>query len=70
MNTADRLVHMANQIAVNLATDPDPVGAMAEHIRMFWDPRMKQLISAHDGTGLTATAAAAINQLNAMTQTG
>ena len=63
MNTTDRLVHMANQIAVNLATDPDPVGAMAEHIRLFWDPRMKQLITAHDGTGLSETAAAAIDTL-------
>lgn len=70
MNTADRLVHMANQIAVNLATDPDPVSAIAEHIRTFWDPRMKQMIKSHDGTGLTETAAAAINRLNAVPQTG
>jgi formate dehydrogenase subunit delta len=63
MNSTDRLIHMANQIAANLATDPDPVGAVAEHIRLFWDPRMKQMIQAHDGDGLLPTAAAAIAAL-------
>lgn len=66
MNTTERLVHMANQIAMNLETEGDPVTVMAEHIRLFWDPRMKQMIKAHDGTGLTETAAAAINRLNAV----
>jgi formate dehydrogenase subunit delta len=60
MNTTDRLVMMANQIAANLATDDDPVAATAEHIRLFWDPRMKQMISAYDGAGLSATATAAV----------
>jgi formate dehydrogenase subunit delta len=63
MNTIDRLVMMANQIAANLATDDNPVAATAEHIRLFWDPRMKQMISAHDGAGLSATAAAAVSGL-------
>jgi formate dehydrogenase subunit delta len=63
MNTIDRLVMMANQIAANLATDENPVAATAEHIRLFWDPRMKQLIGAHDGEGLSPTAAAAIAAL-------
>jgi formate dehydrogenase subunit delta len=63
MNTTERLVYMANQIAANLETDPNPVGAIAEHIRLFWDPRMKQLIGAHDGKGLSPTAAAAIATL-------
>jgi formate dehydrogenase subunit delta len=63
MNTTERLVYMANQIAANLETDPNPVGAIAEHIRLFWDPRMKQLISAHDGDGLSPNAAAAIASL-------
>ncbi len=60
MSTIDRLVMMANQIAANLATDDNPVAATAEHIRLFWDPRMKQLISVYDGTALSATAAAAV----------
>jgi formate dehydrogenase subunit delta len=63
MNTTERLVHMANQIAANLATDPDPVGAIAEHIRLFWDPRMKKLIFENDGGGLAPNAAAAIASL-------
>jgi formate dehydrogenase subunit delta len=65
MNTIDRLVMMANQIAINLETDSNPVAAMAEHLRLFWDPRMKAMIAAHDGTGLSATAAAAIAELKA-----
>jgi formate dehydrogenase subunit delta len=63
MNTTDRLVMMANQIAANLATDDDAVAATAEHIRLFWDPRMKQMISAYDGAGLSATATAAVATL-------
>lgn len=65
MNTIDRLVMMANQIAANLATEDNPVTATAEHIRLFWDPRMRQMISAYDGAGLSATAAAAIEGLKA-----
>jgi formate dehydrogenase subunit delta len=65
MTTIDRLVHMANQIAANLTHDPDPVATMANHIALFWDPRMKAMITAHDGSGLTPAAAAAIAQLSA-----
>ncbi len=60
MNTTDRLIHMANHIAANLTHDADPVATMAEHIRLFWDPRMKMLIKAHGSDGLTPTAAAAL----------
>jgi formate dehydrogenase subunit delta len=68
MNTIDRLVHMANQIAANLASEVDPVGAIAEHIGLFWDPRMKRMIKAHDGEGLSVAAAAAINRLTVAPQ--
>jgi formate dehydrogenase subunit delta len=54
---------MANQIATNLAHEPDPAAATAEHIHLFWDPRMKQMIRAHDGTGLCPVAQAAIARL-------
>lgn len=64
-STLDNLVRMANQIAMNLKHEADPVGAMAEHIKLFWDPRMKQIIFAHDGTGLFPEAAKAINALKA-----
>ena len=45
-----RLVYMANQIARNLAPqgeDQAAAAAVAEHIRLFWDPRMKAQILAH-----------------------
>ena len=32
MNTVERLILMANQIATNLATDDAPVAAVADHI--------------------------------------
>ena len=42
--TEQRLVTMANQIARNLASrgDVEAAKATADHIAMFWDPRMKQ----------------------------
>lgn len=63
MNTVERLAYMANQIALNLVTDDDPVTAVAEHIKLFWDPRMKRLILEHADAGLSPTAADAINRL-------
>lgn len=63
MNSVERLVHMVNQIATNLATDDAPVDAVAEHIQLFWDPRMKQMIFAHGADGLSPVAAAAIRLL-------
>lgn len=63
MNSFDRLVHMVNQIATNLATDNDPVAAIAEHIQLFWDPRMKKMILEQDCAGLSPVAAAAIDRL-------
>jgi formate dehydrogenase subunit delta len=64
MTSVERLVHMANQIAANLATDEDPTGATAHHIQQFWDPRMKMLIFDHGYDGLSPTAAAAIARLH------
>lgn len=63
MNTVERLVYMVNQISTNLATDDDPVGAIANHIQLFWDPRMKSLIFENGGEGLSPAAAAAVQQL-------
>lgn len=63
MSSTGRLVYMANQIAANLALEPDPVSATATHIRLFWDPRMKQLVVEHGNEGLSVIAAAAIAQL-------
>lgn len=63
MNSVERLVHMINQIATNLATDDAPVTAVAEHIQLFWDPRMKKMMLAHGTDGLSPVAAAAISLL-------
>ena len=38
------------------------MAAVADHIRMFWDPRMKAKVFA-DGAGLSPIAAAAIEML-------
>lgn len=62
MNSVERLIYMANQIAANLATDDDPVGATANHIQLYWDPRMKKLVMENDD-GLSPVAAAAISRL-------
>ncbi len=63
MNSIEKLVLMVNQIATNLATEDDPIAATAEHMQLFWDPRMKQMIQHYDGSGLSHVAIAAIRQL-------
>jgi formate dehydrogenase subunit delta len=60
MTSLDKLIMMANQIAANLMHEPDPVAATTNHIRQYWDPRMKSMISGYDQTGLNTTAAAAV----------
>lgn len=64
MTTVDKLIMMANQIAANLGHEPDPAAMTADHIRLFWDPRMQQLIKAHGSEGLSPEAAAAIAALS------
>ena len=62
-STTDNLVRMANQIAANLQHEPDVPKAVAEHIRLFWDPRMRQLILAPDVSGVSPDVASALDQL-------
>lgn len=62
-STTDNLVRMANQIAANLQHEPDVPKAVAEHIRLFWDPRMRQLILAPDVSGVLPDVARALDQL-------
>lgn len=71
MNTQERLVYMANQIARNFGAmaHDDAAAATADHIRMFWDPRMKAKILA-DGAGLLPVATAAIEMLRAGQEPG
>ena len=63
MTSLERLVYMANQIALNMASEADPAGTIAHHICQFWDPRMKQMILGYNGPGLLPNAAAAIAKL-------
>lgn len=61
----ERLRYMANQIARNLAPQGEAaaVEATRQHIRDFWDPRMKSAILADHGEGLDPIARAALQQL-------
>lgn len=55
-----KLVHMANQIAANLAQEPNPAAATAEHIRLYWDPRMRAGIVQADPSVLSDIARSAL----------
>ena len=63
----DKLVKMANQIASFFAAEPDrkvAIAGVADHIKRFWDPRMRREIlrwtDDHNGEGLNALAREAI----------
>jgi formate dehydrogenase subunit delta len=61
----ERLRYMANQIARNFAAQGEEtaIAATAQHIRDFWDPRMKAAIHSDDRAALSPIARAAIDQL-------
>jgi formate dehydrogenase subunit delta len=68
VNTTDKLVYMANQIALNFARlgEPGAANATADHIARFWDPGMRNKIFNRldePGHGLSAGAADAIGSL-------
>ncbi|MEO6718397.1 MAG: formate dehydrogenase subunit delta [Novosphingobium sp.] len=56
---------MAEQIARNFAVQGEQaaIAATAEHIRDFWDPRMKAGLLAADRSALSPIVAAAMEQL-------
>ena len=60
-----RLTYMANQIARNFAAQGDEVAAAAtaQHLKLFWDPRMKAAILSGDRAGLEPIAKAAVELL-------
>ena len=67
-HTLDKLVYMANQIAREFGfQQPDQAAeATADHLRRYWDPRMRGMISAHaetGGEGLSEIAQAAVARL-------
>jgi formate dehydrogenase subunit delta len=50
----ERLVAMANDIAAFFASEPDPQAAARQvenHLRRFWEPRMRIEICRHAGEG-------------------
>ncbi|MGD9663691.1 MAG: formate dehydrogenase subunit delta [Novosphingobium sp.] len=71
-DTAAKLVRMANQIAANFAAqgEAEAIRATADHIRLFWDPRMKAGILAGGRSELSPVACAAIDQLSAEVRAG
>jgi formate dehydrogenase subunit delta len=62
-DTTETLARMVNQIAANLMRTDDPAAEVAEHIRLFWDPRMKSLIEQIDRSRLSDVASKAIDLL-------
>jgi|TARA_R100001244_G_scaffold20643_2_gene21417 formate dehydrogenase subunit delta len=63
-DTTETLVRMANQIADNLMQESDPAAATAQHIKLYWDPRMKAKILAAQADGLNDFALKAVKILN------
>jgi formate dehydrogenase subunit delta len=68
MSSPDRLVYMANQIGKFFHSQghDKAVPGIAEHIRKFWDPRMRSAILAHldaGGAGLDSNVRDAIETL-------
>lgn len=67
-STNEKLVYMANQIGKFFASQSadQAVTGTAEHIRKFWDPRMRSAIFAHldqGGEGLEPNVREAIARL-------
>jgi formate dehydrogenase subunit delta len=68
VSSPDKLVYMANQIGKFFQTQghDKAVPGIAEHIRKFWDPRMRRMIFAHldaGGAGLDPFVRDAIETL-------
>jgi len=66
----DRLVYMANQIGAFFRSQgPDKaVPGITEHLKKFWEPRMRSAILAHldaGGEGLAPDVRAAVEALKA-----
>ena len=66
---ASRLVDMANDIAAFFQGEGDPAAAgkrVADHLKRFWEPRMRSQLIAHaraGGEGLSPVAREAVSLL-------
>jgi formate dehydrogenase subunit delta len=68
MSSPDKLVMMANQIGTFFTSQgqDQATAGVAEHIKKFWDPRMRAAIFAHvrnGGEGLRPEVRVAIENL-------
>ncbi len=67
--TTQNLVHMANQVAAFFASYPEAeaIEGTANHLKSFWDPRMRREIEAHleekAGSGLSHIALEAVKRV-------
>jgi formate dehydrogenase subunit delta len=66
--SAEKLVHMANQIGKFFAQEGEAKAAtaIADHLTQFWDPRMRREIVAHleaGGLGLDPAVRQAVENL-------
>ena len=52
-STSDKLVYMANQIGKYFESQhgQNAAAGITDHLRKFWDPSMRRVISAHAQTG-------------------
>ena len=67
----DKLAYMANQIGKFFAHQPrdKAIASIADHIRRFWDPRMRREILAHrDAVQLDPPVRQAVEQLQELRQ--
>lgn len=67
MNT-EKLVYMANQIGKFFAAQGEEaaIAGIADHLKRFWDPRMRTEIVAHlktGGAGLDSSVKKAVTRL-------
>ena len=72
-NSVDHLVKMANQIGKFFSAQkaPDRAAGVTDHIKKFWDPRMRAGIIdhvAHGGAGLDPIVLEAVKRLAETTQ--
>lgn len=73
--TRQSVIRMANDIARNFAAlgEEQAVAETANHIRLFWDPRMKAMALAalpELDCGLSAIARAALSRLSVTASNG
>lgn len=67
----DKLVYMANQIGRFFAHQPEDqaVASTLDHLRRFWEPRMREAILAHIDAGGGGLQPAVLKAVLALRQT-